>query len=41
MQDNDLKEMNLQELYDHRFEYLQLQEKIQKKFEELGIVKPE
>ena len=41
MQDIDLKGLNLQELYDHRHEYLQLQEKIQKKFELLGIVKPE
>ena len=40
MQDIDLKGMNLQELFDHRFHYLQLQEKVQKKFEELGILKP-
>ncbi len=37
MDDIELKGMNLQELFDHRFEYLQLQEKIQKKFVELGI----
>ena len=41
MQDIDLKGLNLQELYDHRHEYLQLQGKVQKKFEELGILKPE
>lgn len=40
MQDIDLKGMNLQELFDHRFDYLQLQEKVQKQFEELEL-KPE
>ncbi len=41
MEDINIKEMSLQQLFDHRYEYLNLREKVQKKFEELEKEKPE
>ena len=39
MQDADLTGMSLQELFDYRFEYIQLHDKLQRKFEELDKLK--
>jgi len=41
MEDIDIKGMSLQELFDHKFEIIQLRDKVQKKFKELEKEKPE